>query len=103
LNNPSNIEKILSNSDEILNLFGKNFSRSLLPALTSLLSITQNRTSIAIVERNSQSVHIFDKQTKEQVDEVQNLLRTEGTFRLWNVLVGARAAGTPKMIVIVCV
>lgn len=49
--------------------------------------ITQNQTSIAIVERNSQSVHIFDKQTKEQIDEVQNLLRTDGTFRLWNVLV----------------
>ena len=40
-----------------------------------------------MVERNSQCVHIFDKQTKEQVDEIQNLLRTEGTFRLWNVLV----------------
>lgn len=49
--------------------------------------ITQNQTSIAVVERNSQSVHIFDKQTKEQIDEIQNLLRTEGTFRLWNVLV----------------
>lgn len=49
--------------------------------------ITQNQTSIAVVERNSQSVHIFDKQTKEQIDEVQNLLRTDGTFRLWNVLV----------------
>ena len=51
------------------------------------LRITQNQTSIAVVERNSQSVHIFDKHTKEQVDEIQNLLRTEGTFRLWNVLV----------------
>ena len=51
------------------------------------IRITQNQTSIAIVERNSQSVHIFDKQTKEQIDEIQNLLRTEGTFRLWNVLV----------------
>jgi hypothetical protein len=51
------------------------------------IRITQNQTSIAVVERNSQSVHIFDKQTKEQTDEIQNLLRTEGTFRLWNVLV----------------
>jgi hypothetical protein len=51
------------------------------------IRITQNQTSIAIVERNSQSVHIFDKQTKAQTDEIQNLLRTEGTFRLWNVLV----------------
>ncbi len=49
--------------------------------------ITQNQTSIAVVERNSQSVHIFDKETKEQIDEIQNLLRTEGSFRLWNVLV----------------
>ncbi|CAF0919473.1 unnamed protein product [Rotaria sordida] len=50
------------------------------------IRITQNQTSIAVVERNSQSVHIFDKQTKEQIDEIQNLLRTEGSFRLWNVL-----------------
>ncbi len=52
-----------------------------------MFRITQNQTSIAVVERNSQSVHIFNKQTKEQIDEIQNLLRTEGTFRLWNVLV----------------
>ena len=49
--------------------------------------ITQNQTSIAVVERNSQCAHIFDKQTKKQTDEVENLLRTKGVFRLWNVLV----------------
>ncbi len=54
-----------------------------------MFRITQNQTSIAVVERNSQSVHIFNKQTKEQIDEIQNLLRTEGTFRLWNVLVSS--------------
>jgi len=51
------------------------------------IRITQNQTSIAVVERNSQCAHIFDKQSKKQIDEVENLLRTKGVFRLWNVLV----------------
>lgn len=57
------------------------------PAISFVFSITQNQTSIAIVERNSQSAHIFDKQTKKHIDEVENRLRTKGIFRLWNVLV----------------
>lgn len=50
------------------------------------IRITQNQSSIAIVERNSQCAHIFDKHTKKQTDAVENLLRTKGVFRLWNVL-----------------
>ena len=79
--------KILLNLDEILNQLGKKFFIINKNQFFFDYRITQNQTSIAIVERNSQSVHIFDKQTKEQIDEIQNLLRTEGTFRLWNVLV----------------
>jgi hypothetical protein len=51
--------------------------------------ITQNQSSIAVVERNSQSAHIFDKNSKKQTDEIENLLRTKGVFRLWNVLVSS--------------
>ncbi|CAF3353765.1 unnamed protein product [Rotaria sp. Silwood1] len=57
------------------------FNRSFEP-----IRIAQNQTSIAIVERNSQCAHIFNKQTKKQIDEIENLLRTKGIFRLWNVL-----------------
>ncbi|CAF4647332.1 unnamed protein product [Rotaria sp. Silwood2] len=57
------------------------FNRSFEP-----IRIAQNQTSIAIVERNSQRAHIFDKQTKKQIDEVENILRTKGIFRLWNIL-----------------
>lgn len=52
-----------------------------------IFRITHNQTSIAVVERNSQSAHIFDKHNKKQTDEIENLLRTKGVFRLWNVLV----------------
>ena len=52
-----------------------------------IIRITQNRTSIGIVERNYQKVHIYNKQTKQHIDEIQNLLRTKGIFRLWNALV----------------
>jgi hypothetical protein len=52
-----------------------------------MFRITQNQTSIAVVERNCQSAHIFDKQSRKQTDQVENLLRTKGIFRLWNVLV----------------
>lgn len=52
-----------------------------------ILRITQNQTSIAVVERNSQSVHVFDKQTKEKTDKIENLLEPKNVFRLWNVLV----------------
>lgn len=52
-----------------------------------LFRIAQNHTSVAIIERNSQCAHIYDKKTKKKIDEVENLLRTKGIFRLWNVLV----------------
>ncbi|CAF0782506.1 unnamed protein product [Adineta ricciae] len=74
--NVTQIQQSIDQREEFI-VFGRDFEP---------IRITQNQTSIAVVERNSQSVHIFDKQTKEQVDEIQNLLRTEGTFRLWNVL-----------------
>ncbi|CAF1945604.1 unnamed protein product [Rotaria magnacalcarata] len=70
------IQQSIEHRDDFIK-FGRDFEP---------IRITQNQTSIAVVERNSQSVHIFDKQTKEQVDEIQNLLRSEGSFRLWNVL-----------------
>ena len=75
--NVNQIEHFIEQREDFIK-FGRDFEP---------IRITQNQTSIAVVERNSQSVHIFDKQSKEQIDEVQNLLRTEGTFRLWNVLV----------------
>ncbi|CAF1164116.1 unnamed protein product [Adineta steineri] len=74
--NVSQIQQSIEHREDFIK-FGRDFEP---------IRITQNQTSIAVVERNSQSVHIFDKQTKEQIDEIQNLLRTEGTFRLWNVL-----------------
>ncbi|CAF1904121.1 unnamed protein product [Rotaria magnacalcarata] len=51
------------------------------------IRIAQNQTSIAIIERNSQRAQLFDKRTKKKIDEVENLLRSKGIFRLWNVLV----------------
>ncbi|CAF3995991.1 unnamed protein product [Rotaria magnacalcarata] len=50
------------------------------------IRIAQNQTSIAIIERNSQRAQLFDKRTKKKIDEVENLLRSKGIFRLWNVL-----------------
>ncbi|CAF0925933.1 unnamed protein product [Rotaria sordida] len=76
---PMNVQQIptyIEHREEFIK-FNRNFEP---------IRIAQNQTSIAIVERNSQCAHIFDKQTKKQIDEVENLLRTKGIFRLWNVL-----------------
>jgi len=74
--NVSQIQQSIEHREDFIK-----FGRGLEP-----IRITHNQTSIAVVERNSQKVHIFDKQTKEQINEIQNPLRTEGTFRLWNAL-----------------
>ncbi|CAF1247371.1 unnamed protein product [Adineta ricciae] len=77
---PINVQQIgdfMKQREEFLK-FGREFEP---------IRIAQNQTSVAIVERNSQSAHIFDKQTKKQINEVENLLRTKGIFRLWNALI----------------
>jgi hypothetical protein len=83
-----NIEKNLLNLIEISNRLGNHFCISINPIRKSF-RITQNQSSIAVVERNSQSAHIFDKNSRKQTDEIENRLRTKGIFRLWNVLVSS--------------
>jgi hypothetical protein len=91
------IEKNLLNLIEILNRLGNCFV-FYFHKLNSKKSfrITQNQSSIAVVERNSQSAHIFDKNTRKQTDEIENLLRSKGIFRLWNVLVSLIFSQTSK-------
>ncbi len=84
-----NIEKNLLNLIEILNQLGNFHIMFSINPMRKSSRITQNQSSIAVVERNSQSAHIFDKNSKKQTDEIENLLRTKGVFRLWNVLVSS--------------
>ncbi|CAF1354676.1 unnamed protein product [Adineta steineri] len=76
---PMNVQQIpeyMKQREEFLK-FGRDFEP---------IRITQNQTSIATVERNSQSAYIYDKQSKKQINEIESLLRTKGVFRLWNAL-----------------
>ncbi|CAF1056045.1 unnamed protein product, partial [Didymodactylos carnosus] len=71
------IELSLSSRQTFLSFFGKEFEP---------IKICQNKTSIGILDKKNQSLHIYDKRTKQKIDEIQNQFRSKGTYRLWNIL-----------------